>query len=64
MTMLLKAVLATEGMIGLKIKIPLKFLEKVISCSSCMYKKPTISQLSDSKWVALEIIIEERIVKK
>jgi ATP phosphoribosyltransferase len=63
MAMLLKGALAAEGMVGLKMNVPLEFLEKVLVVLP-VHKKPTVSQLSDSKWVALEIIIEERIVKK
>jgi ATP phosphoribosyltransferase len=63
MAMLLKGALATEGMVGLKMNVPLEFLKK-ITVVLPVHKKPTISQLSDSKWVALEIIIEERTVKK
>jgi ATP phosphoribosyltransferase len=61
--MLLKGALATEGMVGLKMNVPLEFLKKIIVILPA-HKKPTVSQLSDSKWVALEIIIEERTVKK
>ncbi|GHT06797.1 ATP phosphoribosyltransferase [Endomicrobiia bacterium] len=63
MAMLLKGALATEGMVGLKMNVPLKFLEKVIVVLPA-HKKPTISQLSDREWIALDIIIEERTVKK
>jgi ATP phosphoribosyltransferase len=61
--MLLKGALATEGMVGLKMNVPLEFLKKIIAILPA-HKKPTVSQLSDSKWVALEIIIEEMTVKK
>ncbi|MDR0820799.1 MAG: ATP phosphoribosyltransferase [Endomicrobium sp.] len=63
MAMLLKGALATEGMVGLKMNVPRKFLEKVIVVLPA-HKKPTVSPLSDSEWVALDIIIEEQTVKK
>ncbi|MCA6085151.1 MAG: ATP phosphoribosyltransferase [Endomicrobium sp.] len=63
MSLLLRGALATEGMVGLKMNVPLQFLEKISAVLPAL-KKPTISQLSDKNWVALEIIIEERTVKK
>lgn len=61
--MLLRGALAAEGMVGLKMNVPCKTLEKVTSVLPAL-KKPTISQLSDKNWVALEVIIEEKTVKK
>jgi len=63
MAMLLKGALAAEGMVGLKMNVPCKALDKVIEVLPAL-KKPTISQLSDANWVALEVIMEENIVKK
>jgi ATP phosphoribosyltransferase len=63
MAMLLRGALETEGMVGFKMNVPLKSLEKVVAVLPAL-KKPTISQLSDKNWVALEVILEERAVKK
>ncbi|MCL2334570.1 MAG: ATP phosphoribosyltransferase [Endomicrobia bacterium] len=63
MAMLLKGALAAEGMVGLKMNVPCKALDKVIEVLPAL-KKPTISQLSDENWVALEVIMEENVVKK
>jgi len=63
MAMLLKGALEAEGMVGFKMNVPLKSLEKVVAVLPAL-KKPTISQLSDKNWVALEVILEERTVKK
>jgi len=63
MAMLLKGALAAEGMVGLKMNVPCKSLDKVIAVLPAL-KKPTISQLSDENWVALEVVIEEKTVKK
>ncbi len=63
LAILLKGALAAEGMVGLKMNIPFKQLpviEKILPA----LRKPTISNLSDGNWVALEVIIEEKIVKK
>lgn len=63
MAMLLKGALAAEGMVGLKMNVPCKCLDKVVAVLPAL-KKPTISQLSDTNWVALEVILEEKTVKK
>jgi len=60
---LLKSALAAEGMVGLKMNLPKANLSKISSVLPAL-KKPTISQLSDPKWIALEVVLEEKIVKK
>ncbi|MBQ3834964.1 MAG: ATP phosphoribosyltransferase [Elusimicrobia bacterium] len=63
LAILLKGALAAEGMVGLKMNIPFKTLpivEKILPA----LRKPTISNLSDGNWIALEVIIEEKVVKK
>ncbi|AKL98612.1 ATP phosphoribosyltransferase [Endomicrobium proavitum] len=63
LALLLKGALAAEGMVGLKMNVPIKALDKVTAVLPAL-KKPTISQLSDADWVALEVILEEKTVKK
>lgn len=63
LAILLKGALAAEGMVGLKMNVSQKNLAK-IQCVLPALKKPTISHLSEPGWVALEVIIEEKIVKK
>lgn len=63
MAILLKGALAAEGMVGLKMNVPEKNLAQVTAVLPAL-KKPTISRLSVAGWVALEVIIEEKIVKK
>jgi ATP phosphoribosyltransferase len=63
MALLLRGALAAEGMVGLKMNVPCKTLDKVTAVLPAL-KKPTISQLSDENWLALEVIIEEKTVKK
>jgi ATP phosphoribosyltransferase len=60
---LLKGALAAEGMVGLKMNVDEKNLDKINKVLPAL-KKPTISKLSIPGWVALEVIIEEKIVKK
>jgi ATP phosphoribosyltransferase len=63
MAILLKGALAAEGMVGLKMNVSEKNLDHVIAVLPAL-KKPTISHLSVAGWVALEVIMEEKVVKK
>ncbi len=60
---LLKGALAAEGMVGLKMNLPKASLAKISAVLPAL-KKPTVSQFSDPLWIALEVIIEEKIVKR
>jgi ATP phosphoribosyltransferase len=62
LSILLNGALLAEGMVGLKMNVSLKSL-KVITKILPAIKKPTISQLSDKNWVAIEIILQKKIVK-
>ena len=63
LSILLQGALNAEGMVGLKMNIPFKKLPEVEKILPAL-RKPTISNLSDGNWIALEVIIEESIVKK
>lgn len=63
MAILLKGALAAEGMVGLKMNLAEKDLSRVTAVLPAL-KKPTISHLSVPGWLALEVIMEEKIVKK
>lgn len=60
--LLLKGALAAEEKVGLKMNVPLKSLKRVMSLLSAMHS-PTISQLSDENWYALEVMIDEKVVR-
>ena len=60
--MLLKGALAAEEKVGLKMNVHVKSLKRVMSLLSAMHS-PTISQLSNEKWYALEVMIDEKIVR-
>ena len=60
--MLLKGALLAEGKVGLKMNLAKKDMERVLEILDSL-KKPTISQLSDPEWIALETIIDERVVR-
>jgi ATP phosphoribosyltransferase len=60
--LLLKGALAAEEKVGLKMNVPEKSFKRIMTLLSSMHS-PTISQLSDKGWFALEVIIDERIVR-
>jgi len=60
--LLLKGALAAEEKVGLKMNVPERSLKKTISLLSSMHS-PTISTLSDKGWYALEVMIDEKIVR-
>jgi ATP phosphoribosyltransferase len=60
---LLKGALAAEGMVGLKMNLQEKDLPKVMEILPSL-KRPTVSPLTISGWIALEVVVEEKIVKR
>lgn len=61
-SLLLKGALAAEEKVGLKMNVPKKSLKRVMSLLSAMHS-PTISALSDERWYALEVVINEKVVR-
>lgn len=62
LALLLKAAIAAEGKVGLKMNIRKSDLPRIIGIIPAL-RKPTVSPLSDDEWVAIETIIDERIVR-
>ena len=60
---LLKGALAAEGMVGLKMNLKEKDLDRIMAILPSL-KRPTISPLTISGWIALEVVVEEKVVKK
>jgi len=60
--LLLKGALAAEEKVGLKMNVPAKSLKRVTSLLSSLHS-PTLSQLSDTGWFALEVVIDEKVVR-
>ncbi len=60
--LLLRGALAAEEKVGLKMNVPEKTLRRVMSLLSSLHS-PTISQLSDTGWFALEVVIDEKTVR-
>ena len=61
--LLLKGALLAEEKVGLKMNIEKKNLNRLLVLLPAL-KNPTISELSDKEWVAVETIIDERIVRE
>ena len=60
--LLLTGALAAEDKVGLKMNVPLAKMDGILGILTAL-RHPTISQLSDKEWVALETIIDERTVR-
>ena len=61
--LLLQGALAAEEKVGLKMNAPAKSLKRIMTLLSAMHA-PTISALSDEGWYALEVMINERLVRE
>ncbi len=61
-SLLLKGAIAAEGKVGLKMNIRKSDLPKIIGIIPAL-RKPTVSPLYDDEWVAIETIIDEKIVR-
>jgi len=63
LAMLLKGAIEAESKVGLKMNIERKNLEKLLHSLPAL-RNPTVSTLSQEGWVAVETIIDERIVRE
>lgn len=61
--LLLRGALEAEGRVGLKLNCPREVVHDVMEVLPAM-KQPTVSELLDSSWVALETILPEREVRE
>jgi len=59
----LQAALDANNKVGLKMNLPKANISKVIAALPAL-RKPTISTLSDEAWVAVETIVDEKIVRE
>jgi ATP phosphoribosyltransferase len=61
-SLLLLGAIAANSMVGLKMNVEKKNLDKVLGLLTSL-KNPTISSLSEANWSAVEIVINENIVR-
>lgn len=62
-SLLLRAALAAENRVGLMLNIEKKNMQKILNSLPAL-RKPTVSPLVDSDWVALSTIIDEHVVRE
>ena len=62
LALLLKGAILAEEKVGLKMNVAQRNLKKVLTILPAM-KKPTISNLAQTDWVAIETVIDERTVR-
>ena len=63
LAMLLSGALAAEELVGLKMNVSKKDLSKVLDVLPSM-KEPTVSELTNKDWVALETVTDEKVVRE
>jgi ATP phosphoribosyltransferase len=63
LAMLLKGALEAESKVGLKMNVARKNLEMLLHSLPAL-RNPTVSTLSQEGWVAVETIIDERVVRE
>ena len=61
--LLLRAALEAESKVGLKLNCRKRNLEKILKDLPAL-RNPTVSQLADPEWVALETIIDQAVVRE
>jgi ATP phosphoribosyltransferase len=61
--MLLQGAIEAAGKVGLMLNVLRRDLENVLAVLPAL-KRPTISQLSDAEWVAVNTVIEEKTVRE
>ncbi len=63
LALLLRAALEAESKVGLKLNAPRAKVDELLSTLPAL-RNPTVSPLSDGAWVAMETIIDERVVRE
>ncbi len=63
LSLLLKGAIRAEDRVGLKMNVPQEALQRIVEILPAM-KNPTVSNLSEKGWFAVETIIEERDVRE
>ncbi|MEK6616941.1 MAG: ATP phosphoribosyltransferase, partial [Bacteroidota bacterium] len=60
---LLKGAIAAESKVGLKMNVARKNLNTIVKLLPAL-KRPTVSNLTETDWVAIETVIEESLVRE
>lgn len=62
LALLFKGALDAREKVGLKMNVPENKLDDVVAFLPCL-KEPTISHLRNKEWLAIEVVIDEKIVR-
>lgn len=60
LAMLLKGAIDARSKVGLKMNVPRQRLDEVLGVLPAA-QSPTVNQLADEQWVAVEVIVDERV---
>jgi len=60
--MLLQGAIIAEEKVGLKMNVPRKSMDAVLTKLPAMYA-PTVSHLTNDAWVSIEVILDEKVVR-
>ncbi|MEI6493366.1 MAG: ATP phosphoribosyltransferase [Verrucomicrobiota bacterium] len=63
LAMLLRGALAARDLVGLKMNLPEKSLKNLLEALPAL-RNPTVSPLAQPGWVAIETVIEEKVVRE
>ena len=63
LVLMLQSAMAANGQVGLMMNVPKNKLDEVMKILP-EGKKPTIAELTDSNWMDLSVILEERLVRE
>jgi len=59
----LQGALRARDKVGLKMNAPEKSLEEIVAILPCL-KEPTIAHLRNSDWLAIEVVVDEKVVRE
>ena len=62
LTILLQGALAARDKVGLKMNVPQKELQTLVAALPSL-REPTVSPLANPGWVAVETVIDEKVVR-
>ena len=63
LAMLLQGALSARSKVGLKMNVLEKNIDEIVAILPCL-KEPTVSHLRNSDWLAIEVIVDEKIVRE
>jgi ATP phosphoribosyltransferase len=62
-SILLKAALGADRMVGLKMNVPHDYLERIIAILPCL-NGPTVASLYQKDWYSIEVVVREEVVRE